>query len=198
MNDFETRITLLQRVRDRHDHESWQEFVQLYEPLLKRFVLSRGVPVRDADDIVQEIFATLLRALQSFEFDQSRGRFRTWLWRVARNVMVDCARRQQRQRKAEAEWCDRVAALQDDDSSMAEWSRIHKQRVMEFVLQRVRETSQPKTWTCFEEHIQRGRPAAEVAGELDLKVNAVYVNASRVLKRVRALCRELDEDLGDD
>ena len=43
----------------------------------------------------------------------------------------------------------------------------------------------------------KGHPSAEVATELDLTVNSVNVNCSRVLARVSGHCREYLEDLGD-
>ena len=198
MSEFETQLTLLQRVKDPGDSQSWQEFVDLYQPLLLRFVISRGVPESDASDIVQEIFAALLRSLPSFDLDQRRGRFRTWLWSVSRNVMVDCARRFHRRRKAEQNWVERLAELRDDEDSRAQWCAAHKKRVLEFVLERVRSASQAKTWACFEQHVQMGRPAAEVGTELELTANAVYVNASRILQRIRDQCAEYGEALDDE
>ena len=198
MSEFETQLTLLQRVKDPGDGQSWQEFVDLYQPLLLRFVISRGVPESDAQDIVQEIFAALLRSLPSFDLDQRRGRFRTWLWSVSRNVMVDCARRFHRRKKAEQNWVERLAELRDDEDSRAQWCEAHKKRVLEFVLERVRSASQVKTWACFEEHVQQGRPAAEVGTELELTANAVYVNASRILQRIRDQCAEFGEALDDE
>ena len=56
----------------------------------------------------------------------------------------------------------------------------------------------PRTWACFERHILGHEPAADVARDLGLTVNAVYVNSSNVLSRVRAKCFECLEDLSDD
>ena len=44
----------------------------------------------------------------------------------------------------------------------------------------------------------RDRPGAEIAAELEIEPNVVYVNASRVLARVRTVCQEFDEDLTND
>jgi hypothetical protein len=69
---------------------------------------------------------------------------------------------------------------------------------LEFALTRTREVTEPKTWACFEEHLQKGRRAAGVAQQLDVTANSVYANASRVLKRVRILCAEFGETLDVD
>ena len=195
MSEFETHSTLIERVRDPDDSVSWREFVELYEPLLIRFVLSHGTPMPAAEDIVQEIFASLLRVLPAFELDRSRGKFRSWLWNVSRNVVVDWARRNRRRQNAEHEWTERLAELQDNEDSRTIWYTAHKRRVLAFVLKRVRESTAPRTWACFEEHLQKGQRAALVAEKLELTANSVYVNASRVLKRVRNLCKEYGEAL---
>jgi hypothetical protein len=63
---------------------------------------------------------------------------------------------------------------------------------------RVREATSPRTRACFERHILAHEPAAAVAGGLGVTVNAVYVNPSNVLSRVRAKRHECLEDLSDD
>ncbi len=65
------------------------------------------------------------------------------------------------------------------------------------MLPRVKARTQPRTWYCFEEHLLRHRPCAEIAAELDLTPNAVSANANRVLQRVRVLCAEYQEDFDD-
>jgi hypothetical protein len=52
-----------------------------------------------------------------------------------------------------------------------------------------------KAWTCFQQRLLRGRPAAEIAAELQIEPNAVYVSACRVMKWVREICEEFDEDI---
>src|SRR5262245_60942245 len=104
----DTRSSLLFRVRDPRDADSWREFVSLYEPLLLKYVRSRGLGEADARDVAQEVFARLLHALPGFQWDRSRGGFRSWLWRVTMNAVADWARRQRRQERAEEEWRRRL------------------------------------------------------------------------------------------
>jgi hypothetical protein len=53
-------------------------------------------------------------------------------------------------------------------------------------------------WACFEQRLLRDRPGALVARNLGLEPGTVFVNTSRVLKQVRTVCQEFDEDLSDD
>ena len=194
----ETRSSLLQRLRSSScDEKSWREFVALYEPLLLRYVQARGLAENDAIDVVQNVFASLLEALRKFELDHSRGRFRTWLWRVTQNAIADWSRRQKRRRAAEDGWRETIEEFgtSSTEELEEEWETACRQRVMEFSLVRIRDETRSKSWSCFEQHILKGRPAADVATELGLSAGAVYVNASRVLARVRRKCTEYLEDL---
>jgi RNA polymerase sigma-70 factor (ECF subfamily) len=191
---METRASLIQRVRDRADTSAWGEFFSVYQPLVFAYVRQRGVSATDADDVVQEVFAKLTQALARFEFDAERGRFRTWLWRVTQNALADWARRRNARDRAERGWADEYKPPEGENSS-AEWDQLYRRRILESVLERVRLSSQPATWACFEGRILKDRPATEIAAETGVSVNAVYVNASRLLTRVREECAALEEPL---
>lgn len=194
----ETRSSLLIRVRDTADTESWREFVTLYEPLLLGYVRRQGLAESDAADVVQEIFIALLRAMPQFELDRERGRFRTWLWQVTRHALANWARRQHRATAAEESWRQQVASEPADAEPELEFLQAHRQRVLEYVLEQIQGQAQDKTWACFEQHVLLGRPSAKVGAELGLTANAVNVNASRVLARVRQVCAEFCEVLSHD
>ena len=190
----ETRVSLIHRVRDPADGAAWAEFVSIYQPLLMAYLRKRGVNEHDAADVVQEVFARLVPAMADFELDTERGRFRTWLWRVTHNALSDWARRRATRDRAEQEWIDQHEPPADD-APHGEWDEMYRRRILEVVLERVRASSLPATWSCFEGRILNGRPAAEIAAALEISVNAVYVNASRLLARVREECADLEEPL---
>lgn len=172
----------------------------LYEPLLLAYARRRGLAEDDARDVCQEVLASLLRSLPAFEYTRARGRFRTWLWRVTQNAIADWARRQARQRRGEEGWRERLRTLKDDmdREPEAEWNAAYHQRVLEFSLQKVREKTGADKWACFERHIVKGQPGAQVARDIGISVNLVYVNASRVLARVRDACAEYRGEPGDE
>ena len=90
----ETRLTLLQRLPDAEDAAAWSAFVDLYGPVILSFSLSRGCPVSDAADLLQEVLVIVARKIRSFEFDPVRGRFRTWLLAIVKYKLIDRIRRQ--------------------------------------------------------------------------------------------------------
>jgi RNA polymerase sigma-70 factor (ECF subfamily) len=194
-----TRTSLLRRVRDTHDAVGWAEFRELYQPLLFGYVHRRGLTGADAEDVVQDVFVRLLRALPSYEHDRSRGRFRTWLWQVVMSAVIDWARTEGRQHRAR----EAVATLAANATTLAgepdeDWVTAHRRRILEFAQTQVRANTQPKSWTCYQEYILRGRKCADVGAEVGLTANAVCVNAHRVLARVRDLCQHYVKELADD
>jgi RNA polymerase sigma-70 factor (ECF subfamily) len=194
-----TRITLLVRVRDPADTQAWGEFVALYQPLLTAYVRQRGLGEDDARDVVQDVFARLIKSLPEFELARHRGRFRTWLWQVCRSALCDWARRRRRQSRAEDAWLKRLsdAPSSRTGDSDAEWERLHRRRVLAFALEKIRSRSQPASWACFEGHLLQRKPSALVARELRLSTNAVNINCSRILTRIRTFCAEHLEDLAN-
>ena len=192
----DTRTSLLRRVRNPNDAASWSEFVTLYEPLLLSYIRKRGLNDHDAQDVVQTVFITLLRKLPAFELDHSRGRFRTWLWQVAFNAVVDQARARKRVQTAENK--RRETWIEETKTEDTDWITMHRERLLQHSMERVRDVTAPKTWTCFEQHILKGRSGADIGAEIGLPANSVYVNASRVMARIREQCEAYREDLGDE
>lgn len=188
-----TSSSLLRRLRNPEDQASWGEFVALYEPLLIRYVRKKGLNEHDAEDVVQGIFITLLRKLPTFEFDRDKGRFRTWLWQVTHNAVVDWARARKRIKTLEEGL--RQGWSEGDKEPDASWDEELQKRVLEFAMQKVKEQTNPTTWACFEEHLLKRRGGAEVGKELGFPANTVYVYAARVMARVREQCEAYLEDL---
>lgn len=191
-----TSSSLLRRLRNPDDETSWGEFVALYEPLLVRYVCKKGLEEHDARDVVQNIFVALLRKLPSFELDRGRGRFRTWLWQVTHNAVVDWARSRKRLKALEDKLRD--GWREGNEEADSDWDTELQKRILEFAMQKVKERTNPPTWACFEEHLLMGRPGAEVGAELNLPANTVYVYTARVMARVREQCEAYLEDAGNE
>jgi RNA polymerase sigma-70 factor (ECF subfamily) len=193
---METSSTLLKKVRDTGDPESWREFLNIYKPLIVSYARRRGLSEAEAEDATQDVFVRILKALPTFELDRGRGRFRTWLWQVTSSAIVDRARREGRRVHAEKVWGEGHDGSEPRDQD--EWFTLFHRRVLECALRRVRSETRPLAWACFEEHVLKRRPASEVAADLGTTVNAVYVSASRVLGRLRERCAESMGELSDD
>jgi RNA polymerase sigma-70 factor (ECF subfamily) len=189
----ETRASLIQRVRDPQDRASWQEFYELYRPFLFNIARRHGLSADDADEVVQDVFAKVAQAVGEFQVDAERGRFRGWLKTIAVRKLIDRKRALDRNIAAAPLAVEPAAA----DPLEQEWDEQYRRHVLQHAMQKVRERAEAKTWACFDEHTLKGRPAAEVAEQLGMKVNAVYQNAARTLQRIREQCLLYEEQLSD-
>lgn len=187
-----TRDSLILRITQGGDPLSWDEFFGLYQPFLTGMVKRWGIDDQDASDIVQDVFVTLIRSLPQFEYRSERGRFRSWLGTVVRNATVDWFRRRGQSREVSLNACQ---CPEDSGVDSCDWDEAYQEQVLHTALQSVQLESHPTTWYCFEGHILQGRRASEVGAECGLATNAVYVNSSRTLTRIRAKCEAFDADL---
>ena len=199
-SEFRTNLSLIKNVRDRSDTESWRKFHEFYAPLLMRYLRRLGLEEDRASDLVQDVFVRLLQALPTFELDSKRGRFRSYLWKLTYSALVDHARRVKARRQAEEQWVKRFYESSEAESRKLqdELNEINQEQVLKRALPRVHSKTSRTAWACFEQRLLRGRAGADVAAELGITADAVYVYSSRVLKAVRKECAALADELGDE
>ena len=181
-----TPPSLLEQLRRPNDHQAWRRFVDLYTPLLFYWARRVGLQESDAADLVQEVFALLIRKLPDFAYDRNKG-FRSWL----RTVLMNKWREIQRRRPPPQGGAVPDKASADDVAALAETE--FQQRLAVRAMELMKAEFQPATWKACWEHAAVGRPAAEVAAELGMSVNAVYLATGRVLRRLRQELADLWE-----
>jgi RNA polymerase sigma-70 factor (ECF subfamily) len=176
-----TSVTLLDRLRRPGQPDAWARFVELYTPLLLHWAGRLGLQPHDAADLVQEVFVALVQKLPAFSYDRRRT-FRGWLRTLALNKWRDRRRKKELPRAAGP--CDPAEQAAPDEAE-ALWEGEHRRYLLRRALEVMQTDFKPTTWKACWETVVAGRPAAEVAGELGLTENAVYVARSKVLRRLR-------------
>jgi RNA polymerase sigma-70 factor, ECF subfamily len=181
-----TSVSLLEQLRQPGDQASWVRFVRLYYPLIYDWARRAGARPEDAADLVQDVLTVLIRKLPEFEYNPSKT-FRGWLYTVTLNAW-----RRQRRRvpRIPIEVTDLGEVSGEDEPPGRGFEEDEYRRSLVFrALQVMKADFQPATWRACWENVVEGRPAAEVARELGITVNAVYLAKSRVLRRLH---QELD------
>ena len=196
MANDDTRLTVIAGVRSQ-DPERWREFDSIYRPMLFSYLRKQGLKDFEANDVVQDVFVKLLAKIQTY--DPAKCKFRGWLFSLAHNAMIDRARQRASYQKALDGWAAHVLEATPSHSLRMEqeWVKHHRKRILEHALKTVRAQTSAKAWSCFDQRVLRNRPAALVATEVKLNPKAVYVYACRVLKQVRSLCQQFDEDISE-
>ncbi len=144
-----------------------------------------GLQDADALDLVQDVFTSLLKKLPEFTYDADRG-FREWLWVVTRNKYLERTRRKRLPVDAAAH-PDQVAARPGVTAEEDDFRR----HLLGRIVPAMRTQFQPTTWKAFWGSVVEGRPAAEVAAELGVSVDAVYKAKARVVSRLHGELADL-------
>lgn len=177
---MDTSPSLLERLRQPEPEAAWVRFVDLYTPLLYHWARRTGCRDDEAADLVQEVLTLLVRKLPEFTYEPGKS-FRAWLRTVAANCWHNLRRRREPPRAANASVSEEIAAQQADPFWEAEYRRHLVGRALELMRTDFAETTWRACWACAVE----GRPAADVARELGVRVGTVYAARSRVLSRLR-------------
>ena len=194
MSNTNTQLSVIDGVC-RQDAQRWREFDAIYRPILRAFLHNRGLPDSEASDVIQDVFVKLLGKINTY--DRTQCRFRTWLFTIAQRTLIDHARRRASHDRALHGWAAQMLKPSPSDSVKMEeeWTVIHREKILKHALRVVRAQVSSKAWACFEHRLLKDRSAAEIACDLKIERNAVYVNACRVLKLVRTVCDDFDEDM---
>ena len=96
-----TRYTLLSRLEDRGDQDSWKDFFDTYWRLIYSVAVKSGLTEAEAQDVVQETIISVARDIQKFKRDRTLGSFKGWLRNIIRWRIADQLRKRTR-----ASWGD--------------------------------------------------------------------------------------------
>lgn len=191
-----TRPSLLLRLAADDDRESWQQFVEIYAPVVFAFARRRGLQDADAADIAQEVLTRVAEQFRQRKYDPRRGSFRGWLLTLTRHEIYDWL--QDRARRADpgggTEALQHLAQITDPRDDEAVWQREFAERVFAWAAARVRSQVSPPTWAAFWQTTVEQAKGEVVAAELGMSVAAVYLAKSRVMKRLREQVAEITEE----
>jgi len=178
-----TSSSLLARLREPNRPADWERFVALYTPLLYSWTRRLRVPPEDAGDLLQDLFTCLLEQLPAFTYDPRRS-FRAWM----RTLLVNRWRTWQRRRAAGrlqpggGKLLEEVAAPEQ----LPEFEEgEYRRHLVSRALQLMQAEFQPATWRACWAYVVEDRPPEDIAQELGISVNSVYLSKSRVLRRLR-------------
>jgi len=193
----DTRQSLILRLSDQRDVEAWDQFVSIYQPLVYRLARGQGLQDADARDLSQEVLVSVSRAVERWEPDPQRGRFRDWLFRIARNLVINFLTRRRHRPLGSGE--GNLAELLDQQvdptcEQSAAFDLEFRRQAFHWAAEQVRKQVKERTWQAFWRTAIDARPVADVAGELDMSVGAVHVARSRVLGRLRQAVKTLTSD----
>lgn len=187
-----TSLPLIRRLQA-GERESWTRFVRLYYDLIRRWCHDRGVSADAVDDVVQEVLLGLVRTLPGYrDHPEQSQSFRMWLRGVVKHKVADYFRARQGEPVTvdplAATWLTAEPEAAEADSGVftPDECNLLARKAVELV----RSEFNDQTWKAFRGTVMDGRTAGEVAAELGVLRNVVYLSKSRVLRRLREVLQE--------
>ncbi len=173
----------------RNQGEAWARMAKRFAPLVYYWCRKSGLQPSDTEDIVQEVFRTVASKIREFRRDRADDTFRGWLRAITRNKLGDFFRAEKQRTKAVGgtDAGTRLREISDplqcDESpqQLADETRLLYQHTIDLIQTEFEES----TWLAFLRVVRDGAKPRDVAAELEMSTNAVYLARSRILKRVR-------------
>jgi RNA polymerase sigma factor (sigma-70 family) len=191
-----TQPSLLIRLRDAGDERAWSEFTEIYGPLVYQLARRKGLQEADAQDLAQDVFRAVARAIDRYDPDPTRGSFRGWLARIAGNLIINLLAAQRRHPRGTGDTdMQRLMEAQPDPTGeeSALFEAEYRRRLLGWAADRVRPLFSDAVWQAFWQTGVEGKPADEVASALGMSVGTVYQYKSRVVVRIRREIERVDE-----
>jgi RNA polymerase sigma factor (sigma-70 family) len=192
----DTRASLIVRIADAQNAAAWEEFTRLYQPVVYRIARLRGFQDADAEELVQEVMLAVARAVEDWVPDPALGRFRDWLQRIARNLMINfLTRRKHQVWGTGAEPTQPFLEVECEKSSAISqlFDLEYRRETFHCAAERVRTAVTDRTWQAFWLSTIEDLPAGEVAGQLGMSIGSVYIARSRVMARLRDEVKKLED-----
>ena len=187
-----TSLSILERAKSSDDEQAWRDLEQIYSPLLRRWMIRYEVSECDADDLVQEVLLFIAQRLKDFEHNGRTGAFRSWLRAALANRLrkfwTERGRRPAGHGTGDSRVHEMLAQLEDPRSSLSQlWEQEHDQVVLSRLIGQLRDEFAGRTWEVFQRTAIEGRKPQDVAAELQMTPNAVWIAKSRVFRRLRQI-----------
>ena len=136
---FNTRQTLIAKIKDQYDEQSWDEFVNFYKPYIYVVVRNMGIDTKDIEDVCQKILLVIWTDLPKFKYEPQKCKFRTWMNQITFNCTRNFRRRdqayQKRNNKAALD-CDEAAIIEPEVNDLME--REWKKHITQLALDNIR------------------------------------------------------------
>ena len=190
----ETVDSLIVRVRDPSNRAAWDQFEQLYRPVIFRIARAKGLQHADALDLVQQVLLSVASAIDRFEKQTGGARFRNWLSRITRNAILKALERRPRDRAAGGS--DILDVLSEVPAGDPETDALiqleYRRELFQRAAEQVRSEVQESTWLAFELTALQQTSIDQAAKSLAVSTGNVYAARSRVMRRIRNAVLQLE------
>lgn len=212
-----TRQSLLSRLKDWDDDESWRDFFDTYWRLIYGLAVKSGLTNTEAEDVVQETLLAVAKEMPDFKYDPARGSFKGWLLEVTRRRIANQVRRRPNQRHVTAgplvaeatrqrsgernepderrtATVDRVPDPNSDELGRL-WDQEWRRNLLEASIIRVKKRVSAKQYQMFNLYVMMQWPMNQVKKTLGVSAAQVYMAKMRIGRMLKSEVRGLEKTM---
>ncbi|SDS23301.1 RNA polymerase sigma-70 factor, ECF subfamily [Paenibacillaceae bacterium GAS479] len=172
-------LRLIKKIRRSGDRAAADELVRRYYDEIHGFVRKQILNSDVALDLTQEIFISMLRTIGHYDAGRGAG-FRTWLYRIAANKLVDWFRSRAYRTMVQTIPLDEVEPIDETDLAQLLENRDFTEQICAFV-----SGLPPDTQIIFRLHLFGGHTFREIAGIIGLAEGSVKSRYYRLIHLLR-------------
>ena len=188
-----TRWSLISRIKDLEDHDSWRDFFDTYWRLIHGVAMRAGLRDVEAQEVVQNTVIYVSSHIGDFKTNSESGSFKAWLLMVTRWKIGDQFKKRKVHREAAnlvpdgESKTELLAGLPDDSRSALEevWDVEWAKNLTSIALDRLRAKVKPRLFQIFYYLTVEEKPPREVADMLEINIAQVYLIKHRLTQKLK-------------
>lgn len=191
-----TRYSLLSRLQNWEDNESWRVFFNTYWRLIYAVAMKSGLTETEAEEVVQETILCVARNIQKFKREPQRGSFKGWLRNLTRWRIAD----QLRKRTGVVLQGDRPDAPVEpseeleDEKAVADWEREWRMNLLKAAMDRVKVRVSEEQYQLFDLCVVKQWPVNRISTTLGVSAARVYLARHRISRLIEKEVRRLQNE----
>jgi RNA polymerase sigma factor (sigma-70 family) len=198
-----TRASLLDRMRDLQNQKSWQEFFDTYWKLIYGVARKSGLTDGEAQDVVQDVMASVAKHMPGFRYDPAIGSFKGWLLTKTRWCVIEQLRKRAKAAMHEPLPSDSSTAL-DGLQNLADpgaasidehWEAEWRATLLEAALNNLRRKLDPQKLQMFDFYVRKEWAAEKVDATFGVSVEQVYMAKHRITEALKEEVQRLENEI---
>ncbi|VGO15915.1 hypothetical protein PDESU_04504 [Pontiella desulfatans] len=198
-NQYQTRVTLLAKLKKTENHEAWLEFETIYRGFILSLILRMGINADDAEDISQAVLTKVWQKIEDFEYNENKGKFHNWLAAMTRNTVKDFFRTKKNfiTGRDSVEYQEQYVSIEEqvlpdiENLAREEWVLHITNLAWDNIKDDIYETKREVFKLVSAE-----TPTKEIAQQLGISEASVRVYKAEVFEKMRAEITRLNRELG--
>ena len=187
-----TSITLLKALASEAPNVRWTEFVSRYEETMRSYVV-RYYPSVDVDDVLQNAFISLTKALPGYRYmPDEKGHFRNYLFGVLRHKAMDAIRKRTTETKNMQRYVSYQTGQQRRSSEDDEWQNSLMHVALDQLM--ADDSIASRNREVFRHVALLGESPERVAADFGITRGNVDVIKNRLLSRLKDLVEAMRDN----